>query len=375
MLTGALWAGIAALLKVTRGVSEVVATIMLNAIATSSSVTSPSDNIWGAAAATTTRPADQKSPAGCPASTSADVGEIYGLVFLAVLSASSTGWSSTAPLRLRPARHRRSDGRGRRGVDVEADGVIAMLISGAVAGLSGLPLLLGDAHTYSLSFPTGLGFTGITIALLGRNNPVGIAFAALLFAFLDKSRARLRHRWRTRRRSSRSCRADRLPSSSPTRPYGSGVWPPSRSGSRAELRGRAAAADHRRRCRRLSTATVAKPQAQQPGKGGRRSRSLVLLRSRGVLVLTSPSALITGADGITSTGTVQARRRCGADRPRRPRRPVVRARGRRQHRPRRHDDPRHLVRRLGRLPVGPVDGVASASSAACSAASCTPSPR
>jgi hypothetical protein len=46
-----------------------------------------------------------------------------------------------------------------------------MLISGGVAGLAGLPILLGDSHTYSLNFPTGLGFTGIGIALLGRNNP------------------------------------------------------------------------------------------------------------------------------------------------------------------------------------------------------------
>ncbi len=63
----------------------------------------------------------------------------------------------------------------------------SMLISGGVAGLSGLPLLLGEVHTYSLSFPAGLGFTAIGIALLGRNNPGGIAFAALLWAFLDKA--------------------------------------------------------------------------------------------------------------------------------------------------------------------------------------------
>ena len=49
-----------------------------------------------------------------------------------------------------------------------------------------MPTLLGDAHTYSLDFPAGIGFTGIAIALLGRNNPVGIAFGALLWAFLDE---------------------------------------------------------------------------------------------------------------------------------------------------------------------------------------------
>jgi simple sugar transport system permease protein len=46
---------------------------------------------------------------------------------------------------------------------------------------------MGDTHTYSLNFPTGIGFLGIGIALLGRNSPVGIAFAALLWAWLDKA--------------------------------------------------------------------------------------------------------------------------------------------------------------------------------------------
>jgi simple sugar transport system permease protein len=48
-------------------------------------------------------------------------------------------------------------------------------------------VLLGDAHNYSLSTPAGIGFTGIAIALLGRNNPLGIVFASLLWAFLDTS--------------------------------------------------------------------------------------------------------------------------------------------------------------------------------------------
>ncbi|WP_405880123.1 ABC transporter permease [Streptomyces sp. NBC_01136] len=53
----------------------------------------------------------------------------------------------------------------------------------------------------------------------------------------------------------------------------------------------------------MSTATVAKPQAQQPGKGSRRfSLPVLLLIIAGVLILTSVVRLITGADGITSTG-------------------------------------------------------------------------
>jgi simple sugar transport system permease protein len=65
--------------------------------------------------------------------------------------------------------------------------VIAMVLSGAVAGLIAMPEILGRDHAYTLNFTQGYGFTGIAIALLGRNHPVGIAFGALLWAFLDKS--------------------------------------------------------------------------------------------------------------------------------------------------------------------------------------------
>ena len=72
------------------------------------------------------------------------------------------------------------------GVDVKKMIVISMLLSGAVAGLIGMPTLFGDAHNYGSSFQTGIGFLGIAVALLGRNSPVGIAFGALIFAFLNE---------------------------------------------------------------------------------------------------------------------------------------------------------------------------------------------
>ncbi|MEU3348532.1 ABC transporter permease [Streptomyces sp. NPDC006700] len=190
MLTGAFWAGIAGLLKVTRGVSEVVATIMLNAIATSLIGYLTLTDMWGVQVGNNMTTGIMKESGWVSGiDLGSDVGQIYGLVFLAVamgvvywivLNRTRFGFDLRATGESESAA-------AASGVDAKKMVLTAMLISGAVAGLSGLPLLLGDAHTYSLSFPTGLGFTGITIALLGRNNPVGIAFAALLIAFLDKA--------------------------------------------------------------------------------------------------------------------------------------------------------------------------------------------
>jgi ABC-type uncharacterized transport system permease subunit len=72
---------------------------------------------------------------------------------------------------------------------VNARGMVikTMLLSGAIAGLVGLPDLLGDTHEFGTQFTGGLGFLGIAVALLGRNTPVGIALSALLFAFLDRA--------------------------------------------------------------------------------------------------------------------------------------------------------------------------------------------
>src|SRR5699024_6906083 len=73
------------------------------------------------------------------------------------------------------------------GVDVKKMAFLSKLLSGLIAGLVRLPQLLGHSHYYALDFPSGIGFIGIAIALLGRNPPVGIGFAALLWAFLDQS--------------------------------------------------------------------------------------------------------------------------------------------------------------------------------------------
>jgi simple sugar transport system permease protein len=73
------------------------------------------------------------------------------------------------------------------GADPAGMAVRALLLSGALAGLVGMAPLLGSAYLYSNDFPTGLGFTGIAVALVGRKHPVGMALAAVLYGFLERS--------------------------------------------------------------------------------------------------------------------------------------------------------------------------------------------
>ncbi|MEK9838031.1 MAG: hypothetical protein VW396_03100, partial [Ilumatobacter sp.] len=78
------------------------------------------------------------------------------------------------------------------GISARTMTIIAMIFSGAVAGLVAMSSVLGEAFAYGPNAtPIGFGFAGITVALLGRNHPVGIVVAALLFGFLDSTSAEL----------------------------------------------------------------------------------------------------------------------------------------------------------------------------------------
>ena len=187
MAVGALWAGIAGVLRATRGVSEVISTIMLNFIATSlvayllrqAAVKEEGSNQIG------TKEIPEGSRIG--AIPFGDY-EIYGFIVIAALMGvafwfvlnrtrfgfdlRATGRSTTAAVAS--------------GINVKRMTIAAMMISGAVAGLVGLPIIFGDSYHYGSTFQSGLGFAGIAVALLGRNNPLGIALGALLFAYLDE---------------------------------------------------------------------------------------------------------------------------------------------------------------------------------------------
>jgi ABC-type uncharacterized transport system permease subunit len=62
--------------------------------------------------------------------------------------------------------------------------IMAMSISGALAGLVALNELMGVQHRLLINFPGGAGYVGIAVALMGRNHPTGIVLAAVLFGAL-----------------------------------------------------------------------------------------------------------------------------------------------------------------------------------------------
>ena len=190
VVVGALWAAIAGLLRVYRGVSEVISTIMLNAIATGLGAWLVSEHfgvLTGNDLGTRPIPDDAHMPgipliAGTPVLVNGFivVAVVLGIAYWLVLNRTRFGFELRATGKSESAAVAS-------GVSVKKMIVVTMVMSGAVAGLIGMPELLGASYKYSNNFPAGLGFTGIAIALLGRNNPVGMAVGALLWSFLENS--------------------------------------------------------------------------------------------------------------------------------------------------------------------------------------------
>ena len=69
--------------------------------------------------------------------------------------------------------------------------VVAMLISGGLAGMMALNTTMGEAERLVMNATEGAGFIGIAVALMGRSHPLGVLLAALLFGFLYQGGAEL----------------------------------------------------------------------------------------------------------------------------------------------------------------------------------------
>ena len=77
------------------------------------------------------------------------------------------------------------------GIDVAKTIVITMGLSGALAGLAGVIEVTALNHRHELGFSSGYGFDAIAIALLGKNHPVGVVLAALLFGAMRNGATRM----------------------------------------------------------------------------------------------------------------------------------------------------------------------------------------
>jgi simple sugar transport system permease protein len=72
------------------------------------------------------------------------------------------------------------------GINPKKQMIIAMAISGGLAGMVAIGEVLGYRYRYYDGFSDGWGYLGIAVALLGRNHPFGIVIAALFFAILKR---------------------------------------------------------------------------------------------------------------------------------------------------------------------------------------------
>jgi general nucleoside transport system permease protein len=73
------------------------------------------------------------------------------------------------------------------GISIKRNIVMAMVLSGMLAGMVGINEVLGYRYRYYDGFSAGYGFTGIAVALLGRNHPLGVFFAAILLGALTRA--------------------------------------------------------------------------------------------------------------------------------------------------------------------------------------------
>ena len=186
IIAGGLWGGIAGFLKATRGVHEVISTIMLNFIAIffiSYMVTGPMKEPSALDIPQTARVAETAQLAKILPPSRLSAGIIIALVAAAFIW--WLLWKTTVGYEVRAV--------GLNFFAAEFGGIkpnynmfLAMLISGGLAGLGGAIIISGLFLRYQHGFEPGYGFTAIAVSLVGGNNPPGVVLAALLFATLSQ---------------------------------------------------------------------------------------------------------------------------------------------------------------------------------------------
>ncbi|MGZ3184484.1 MAG: ABC transporter permease [Telluria sp.] len=189
-LFGALWAWLPGYLQARRGSHIVVTTIMFNFIAASlmnfiivkymipEGQQNPASRVFADAAAMPRLNKlfpilGEESPLNLS----------FLLALLALVVYGVTVWRSSWGYEVR-ATGLNQNAAHYAGVKISRTIIVAMLISGGLAGLASVNSILGSTHYLSLGFPAGAGFVGIAIALMGRQHPVGILLSSVLFGAL-----------------------------------------------------------------------------------------------------------------------------------------------------------------------------------------------
>ena len=193
MLFGMLWALVPAYLQAYRGSHVVITTIMFNFIASSLLVYLLVNHLRPAGmmaiesqafAPSAKLPGMQQAMAWFGVEWPASPLNLSLLLALAACVAVYLFlWRSRAGYRLRAVGS--SPGAAAyAGISAQHQTLIAMAVSGALAGMVGMNEIAGVSGKLILEYVGGAGFTGIAVALMGRNHPVGIVFASLLFGAL-----------------------------------------------------------------------------------------------------------------------------------------------------------------------------------------------
>jgi len=187
MLAGALWALPVAILKVKKGVHEVVSTIMLNWIAFYLClylVLGPLLN-----------PDPEKSGMSIRIQQSSQFPLLFGtlsaaifVAILFVLIVYFIMWHTRLGCKIRAVGFDQESAHYM-GINPGRAMMVGFIIGGLAAGLAGGALVMGVPPSYAIStnlsnIAVGYGFMGIAVALIGRNHPLGIIFSAIFFGGL-----------------------------------------------------------------------------------------------------------------------------------------------------------------------------------------------
>ena len=184
MVFGALWGGIAGVLKARTGAHEVIVTIMLNYVAYYLL-------FWALTKEWLLKTPGSVNPKSPPMKDSATLPKVLGdqfnlhLGFVIALVAVAVAWwllnRSTLGYRVRAVGENPHAARAS-GINVGRIYIVVMMISGSLLGLAGVNQVLGTVSSgVSLDLDAAIGFDAITVALLGRSRPLGILAAGLLF--------------------------------------------------------------------------------------------------------------------------------------------------------------------------------------------------